>query len=69
MHTAGAAGSAIDAASIGFSTVGRQFKVPNFARQRPPRRSRINGYGFSVDALHPDHAGHRRHAPGQRAHA
>lgn len=52
MHTAGAAGSAIDALSIGFSTVGRYFKVPNLAAA-PTKAITINGYGYSVDALIP----------------
>jgi hypothetical protein len=52
MHTAGAAGSAIDAASIGFSTIGRYFKVPNFAAS-PTSTVSLNGYGYSVDALIP----------------
>ncbi|HLK89002.1 MAG TPA: hypothetical protein VKZ18_03855, partial [Polyangia bacterium] len=52
MHTAGAAGSAIDGASIGFSTVGRRFKVPNFAAA-PTSSVTLNGYGYSVDALVP----------------
>jgi hypothetical protein len=52
MHTAGAAGSAIDALSIGFSTVGRYFKVPNLSGA-PTQAITINGYGYSVDALIP----------------
>jgi hypothetical protein len=52
MHTAGAAGSAIDALSIGFSTVGRYFKVPNLAAA-PTKAITINGYGYSIDALIP----------------
>jgi hypothetical protein len=52
MHTAGAAGSAIDAASIGFSTIGRYFKVPNFAAA-PTSTVALNGYGYSFDALIP----------------
>jgi hypothetical protein len=51
MHTVGAAGSAIDSLSIGFSTVGRYFKVQNFAT--PSESISINGYGYSVDALLP----------------
>ena len=52
MHTMGAAGSQIDAASIGFSTIGRYFKVPNFAAS-PTSTVSINGYGYSFDALIP----------------
>jgi hypothetical protein len=52
MHTAGAAGSAVDAASIGFTTIGRYFKIPNFATA-PTNAITINGYGYSVDALIP----------------
>jgi len=52
MHTAGAAGSAVDALSIGFSTVGRYFKVPNLSGA-PTKPITINGYGYSVDALIP----------------
>jgi hypothetical protein len=52
MHTAGAAGSAIDAASIGFSTIGRYFNVPNFSNA-PTSTLSLNGYGYSVDALIP----------------
>jgi len=52
MHTMGSAGSQIDAASIGFSTIGRYFKVPNFAAS-PTKTVSINGYGYSVDALIP----------------
>jgi hypothetical protein len=52
MHTMGAAGSQVDAMSIGFSTIGRYFKVPNFA---PTTTSTVtmNGYGYSIDALIP----------------
>jgi hypothetical protein len=52
MHTGGAAGSAVDAASIGFSTIGRYFKVPNFAPTSTSTVS-VNGYGYSFDALIP----------------
>lgn len=52
MHTAGAAGSAVDALSIGFSTVGRYFKLPNLSGA-PTKSVSINGYGYSVDALVP----------------
>jgi hypothetical protein len=52
MHTAGAAGSAIDALSIGFSTVGRYFKLPNLSGA-PTKTVTLNGYGYSVDALIP----------------
>ncbi len=52
MHTMGSAGSQIDAAQIGFSTIGRYFKVPNFATS-PTNAITINGYGYSVDALIP----------------
>jgi hypothetical protein len=52
MHTIGAAGSQIDAASIGFSTIGRYFKVPNFA-PTPTSTVSINGYGYSFDAMIP----------------
>jgi hypothetical protein len=52
MHTAGAAGSAVDALSIGFSTVGRYFKIPNLSGA-PTKAITINGYGYSVDALIP----------------
>jgi len=65
MHTMGAAGSQIDAASIGFSTIGRYFKVPNFSPS-PTSTVSINGYGYSfdamipiipaTDAMHPDNA-------------
>jgi hypothetical protein len=52
MHTMGAAASQVDAASIGFSTIGRYFKVPNFAAS-PTSTVSINGYGYSFDALIP----------------
>ena len=52
MHTMGAAGSQIDGASIGFSTIGRYFKVPTFTTT-PTNTVTINGYGYSVDALIP----------------
>ena len=52
MHTMGSAGSQIDAAQIGFSTIGRYFSVPNFATS-PTKAITINGYGYSVDALIP----------------
>jgi hypothetical protein len=52
MHTGGAAGSAIDGAAVGFSTVGRRFKIPNLAAS-PTSSVDINGYGYSVDALIP----------------
>ncbi len=52
MHTAGSAGSAIDAASIGFTTIGRYFKLPNFS-SAPTSTLSLNGYGYSVDALIP----------------
>jgi hypothetical protein len=52
MHTMGSAGSAVDAASIGFTTIGRYFKVPNFA-PTPTSTVSLNGYGYSVDALIP----------------
>jgi hypothetical protein len=52
MHTAGATGSAIDALSVGFSTVGRRFRLPNFA-SAPTEAVSINGYGYSIDALLP----------------
>jgi hypothetical protein len=52
MHTAGAAGSAIDALSIGLSTVGRYFKLPNLSGS-PTQTVTLNGYGYSVDALVP----------------
>jgi hypothetical protein len=52
MHTMGAAGSQIDAASIGFSTIGRYFKAPNFSPS-PTSTVSINGYGYSFDALIP----------------
>jgi hypothetical protein len=52
MHTAGSAGSAVDALSIGFSTVGRYFKVPNLSGA-PTQAITLNGYGYSVDALVP----------------
>ena len=52
MHTAGAAGSAVDGMSIGFSTVGRYFKIPNLSGA-PTKAVTINGYGYSVDALIP----------------
>ena len=48
----GSAGSAIDAASIGFSTIGRYFKVPNFSPS-PTKTVSLNGYGYSFDALIP----------------
>lgn len=52
MHTMGAAGSQVDPASIGFSTIGRYFKIPNLAAA-PTTPVTINGYGYSVDALIP----------------
>jgi hypothetical protein len=52
MHTMGSAGSQIDAAQIGFTTIGRYFKVPNFAVS-PTNSITLNGYGYSVDALIP----------------
>ncbi len=52
MHTMGSAGSQVDSASIGFSTIGRYFKVPNFAAS-PTSTVSLNGYGYSVDALIP----------------
>ena len=52
MHTMGSAGSQIDAAQIGFSTIGRYFSLPNFATG-PTKAITINGYGYSVDALIP----------------
>jgi hypothetical protein len=52
MHTAGATGSAVDALSIGFSTVGRRFRMPNFS-SAPTEAVTINGYGYSFDALLP----------------
>ncbi|HVZ88872.1 MAG TPA: hypothetical protein VHG72_18020, partial [Polyangia bacterium] len=52
MHTAGATGSAVDPLSIGFSTVGRYFNVPNLAAS-PTKQVSLNGYGYSVDALLP----------------
>jgi len=65
MHTLGATGSAIDAASLGFSTIGRKIRVPNFSTA-PTQTISLNGYGYSLDlllpivpatnVLHPDNA-------------
>jgi hypothetical protein len=52
LHTGGAVGTAIDPLSIGFSTVGRYFRLPNFAAA-PTSTVPIKGYGYSVDALIP----------------
>jgi hypothetical protein len=65
MHTLGATGSAIDAASLGFSAIGRKIRVPNFSTA-PTQTISLNGYGYSLDlllpivpakdVLHPDNA-------------
>jgi hypothetical protein len=52
MHTAGATGSAVDPLSIGFSTVGRYFNLPNLSGA-PTSTVSMKGYGYSVDALIP----------------
>ena len=57
MHTAGAAGSAIDALSIGFSTVGRYFKVPNLSGAPTPgdHAQRLRLLGRRPDSDRPGH--------------
>jgi hypothetical protein len=52
LHTAGATGTAVDGASIGLSTVGRYFRIPNF-NQPPNSTLNIYGYGYSADLLLP----------------
>ncbi|HVT06389.1 MAG TPA: hypothetical protein VHO67_02980, partial [Polyangia bacterium] len=52
LHTSGGTGTAVDGASIGLSTVGRYFRVPNFAAS-PTSTVSINGYGYSADLLLP----------------
>jgi hypothetical protein len=52
LHTVGATGTALDGLSVGLSTVGRKFKLPNFAAA-PTSTVNINGYGYSADLLLP----------------
>jgi hypothetical protein len=52
MHAAGQVGLAIDGASIGFSTVGRYLKIPNFATTTTSTTG-VKGYGYSLDLLLP----------------
>ncbi len=51
-HTAGSTGSALDAAAIGVSVMGRRFTPPAFAAA-PKKQTTANGYGLSVDAFIP----------------
>ena len=52
LHTAGAAGTAVDPLSIGVSGVGRHFRVPEFSAT-PTNALSITSWGVSVDALIP----------------
>ncbi len=51
-HTAGATGSALDAAALGVSVIGRRFAPTEFAAA-PKKQVTANGYGVSLDAFIP----------------
>jgi hypothetical protein len=51
-HTAGSAGSGLDAAALGVSVLGRRFAPPAFSAT-PNKQTTANGYGVSVDAFIP----------------
>ena len=59
LHTGGATGTAVDGASIGLSTVGRYFRIPEFAPS-PTKTLNINGYGYSAGRPAADHPGQER---------
>src|SRR6185312_3441359 len=52
IHATGQIGLAIEGASLGFSTVGRYFRIPNFA-MTPTTTTGVKGYGYSLDLLLP----------------
>jgi hypothetical protein len=51
-HTAGSTGTALDAASLGVSVIGRRFAPPAFSAT-PNKQTTANGYGVSIDAMLP----------------
>ena len=51
-HTAGSTGSALDAAALGVSVLGRRF-APTAYSATPNKQTTANGYGVSVDAFIP----------------
>jgi hypothetical protein len=51
-HATGQIGTAIEGASLGFSTVGRYFKIPNLATATTSTTG-VKGYGYSLDLLLP----------------